>query len=106
MAGSGECGPQACMRPARATKEKSCFVADEASPYGWAAFAPAKGLCSAGRNALHRDFVFLGPPPRLDHSQYIGLRWPVVFGRCIAGGASGFRRATGWGFPALLAHDD
>src|SRR6266480_2564307 len=42
MAGSGECGPQACIRPARATKEKSCFVADEASPYGWAAFAPPK----------------------------------------------------------------
>src|SRR5215468_11312818 len=33
MAGSGECGPQACMRPARATREKSCFVAGEASPY-------------------------------------------------------------------------
>src|SRR5262252_9129473 len=42
MAGSGECGLQECLRRARATKEKSCFVAGEASPYGWAALAPAK----------------------------------------------------------------
>src|SRR5215471_21813625 len=42
MAGSGRADCQACTRRARATKEKSCFVAGEASPYGWAALAPAK----------------------------------------------------------------
>ena len=66
----------------------------------------AKGLCSAARNALHRDVVFLDPPPRLDHPQHTGLRWPVVFGRRAAGSAGRFRRATGRGFPALHAHHD
>src|SRR5215467_4484782 len=42
MAGSGECGLQECLRRARATKEKSCFVAGEANPYGWAALRPPK----------------------------------------------------------------
>src|SRR5262245_51012396 len=42
MAGSGECGLQECMRRARVTKEKSCFVAGEANPYGWAALHPPK----------------------------------------------------------------
>src|SRR5215471_14031232 len=42
MAGSGRADCQACTRRARATKEKSCFVAGEASPYGWAALAPPK----------------------------------------------------------------
>src|SRR5215475_6069574 len=36
MAGSRECGLQECMRRARSTKEKSCFVAGRASSYGWA----------------------------------------------------------------------
>jgi len=30
MAASGECGPQACMRPAGCDKLESCFVSDEA----------------------------------------------------------------------------
>src|SRR5215471_19854816 len=42
MAGSGECGLQECLRRARATKEKSYFVAGEANPYGWAALRPPK----------------------------------------------------------------
>src|SRR5262245_28038841 len=42
MPGSGECGLQECMRRARATKEKSCFVGGEANPYGWAALHPPK----------------------------------------------------------------